>query len=193
VAQNSGEAEEEIRKVKNILLPLTKSAPKFQKELMTLIARADAAIAASKKEICVPGNDRNAADLAALTAAQSTVSAMKSLISDTTNLIVQIQRSGPGSNNVDEESEDVDDGEIEEPFAEISYTKLNSNRYTIRVNSNLESETVVIKATKKGSSTIRFTRSTRSDGDLSFTTNRNLNGYTVTIFFDSLKLNSFKR
>jgi hypothetical protein len=193
VAQNSGEAEEEIRKVKNILLPLIKSAPKFQKEVMTLIAKADAALAASKKEICVPGNDRNAADFAALMASQSTVSAMRSLISDTTNLIVKIQGNGSGSNNGDEESEDVDDGEIEEPFAEISYTKLNSNRYTIKVNSNLESETVVIRATKKGSSTIRFTRNTKSDGDFRFTTNRNLNGYTLTIFFDSLKLNSFKR
>jgi hypothetical protein len=96
--------------------------------------------------------------------------------------------SGGGS---DESDIGEDDGVEEEPYAEIVASKTGS-RYLISITSNLDQESVQIRAVKKGSASIRFDKQTNSDGNLKFTTTRKLSGYTLTVYFDGDKLNSFK-
>jgi hypothetical protein len=96
--------------------------------------------------------------------------------------------SGGGSNESDIGE---DDGVEEEPYAELIATKTGS-RYLISITSNLDQESVQVRATKKGSSTIKFDKQTNSDGNLKFTTTRKLSGYTLTVYLDGDKLNSIK-
>ena len=91
----------------------------------------------------------------------------------------------------DDSNIEEDDGEIEEPYAELAVTKTGA-KYLISVTSNLDQESIQIRATKKGSSTIKFDKQTNSDGSLKFTTTRKLSGYTLTVYLDGDKLNSIK-
>ena len=84
-----------------------------------------------------------------------------------------------------------DDGTIDDLYASIMVGK-NSNNYLIRVVSNLESESINVKATKKGAKTITFNLRTNSDGDVILRTTRKLSGYTVSVYFDGEKLDSAK-
>ncbi len=96
------------------------------------------------------------------------------------------------SGGVSDESDiGEDDGFEEEPYAALAVTKT-GNKFLISVSSNLDQESVQIKATKKGSATIRFNKQTYSDGTLKFTSTRKLSGFTLTIFLDGDKLNSLK-
>jgi hypothetical protein len=84
-----------------------------------------------------------------------------------------------------------DDGEIEDVFANIAIVK-NANNYVIRINSNLDSEAIKVRATKKGSRTIIYNLTTDYFGDVYLRTKRNLSGFLVTIYFDGEKLDSSK-
>jgi len=84
-----------------------------------------------------------------------------------------------------------DDGTIEDLYASIAVGK-NSNKYIIRIVSNLESDSINVKAYKKGSKTITFSLRTNSDGDVTLRTTRNLSGYTVSVYFDGERLDSAK-
>jgi hypothetical protein len=96
--------------------------------------------------------------------------------------------SGGGS---DESDISEDNGVEEDPYAELAVSKIGS-RYLISINSNLDQQSVQIRATKKGSSTIRFERQTNSDGNLKFATTRKLSRYTLTVYLNGDKLNSIK-
>jgi hypothetical protein len=84
-----------------------------------------------------------------------------------------------------------DDGTMDDLYASIMVGK-NSNNYVIRIVSNLESEPINVKATKKGAKTITFSLRTNSDGDVILRTTRKLSGFTVSVYFDGEKLDSAK-
>ena len=58
--------------------------------------------------------------------------------------------------------------------------------------SNLSEEDVLIKATKKGMSTIKYNKQTDAEGVINFYTTRNLSGYLLILYFDGQKFDSFK-
>jgi hypothetical protein len=91
----------------------------------------------------------------------------------------------------DESDVEEDDGVVEEPYAELAVTRTGT-KYLISVTSNLDQESIQIRATKKGSSTIKFEKQTNSDGNVRFTSTRKLSGYTLTIYLDGAKLNATK-
>lgn len=93
-------------------------------------------------------------------------------------------RSTSGSSGKDISTELNDDGMEVEPAANLSISKLNNGRYTIKVDSNLESEQVEIYASKKGFKTIKFSANTGTTTQLKITTSRNLKGYTLVIRFN---------
>jgi hypothetical protein len=85
-----------------------------------------------------------------------------------------------------------DDGVTEDPYANLSITKSKNSKYLIKVTSNLSEEDFLIRATKKGMITIKYNKQTDADGVISFYTSRNLSGYTVILYFDGQKFDSFK-
>jgi hypothetical protein len=91
----------------------------------------------------------------------------------------------------DESSEEIEPTE-EEVFANISASlNASTKKYTLRVTSNLEQESIVIRATKKGKKALVFRTSTNSNGVKNFVTTRDLKGYSVAVLFENETLSKF--
>lgn len=85
------------------------------------------------------------------------------------------------------------DGIEEEPQGELVATFNNSlNRFVIRVESNLPDESLVVRATKKGAKSLRFTLTTDEDGSGGIRTRTRLSGYTLVLYFGSQKLDQVR-
>lgn len=85
------------------------------------------------------------------------------------------------------------DGIEEEPQGNLVATFNNSlNRFVIRVESNLPDESLVVRATKKGSKSLRFTLTTDEDGSGGIRTRTRLSGYTLVLYFGSQKLDQVR-
>jgi hypothetical protein len=83
----------------------------------------------------------------------------------------------------DETVEEIEPSE-EEVFANISASlNASTKKYTLRVTSNLEQESIVIRATKRGTKALVFRTSTNTNGVKNFVTSRNLKGYSVAVIF----------
>ena len=67
---------------------------------------------------------------------------------------------------------------------------LQSTKSTINVSVDLASINFIVTATKKGQKSITFKVTTDSEGDAVVKTNKNLNGYTVTLALGKTKLDS---
>ena len=59
-----------------------------------------------------------------------------------------------------------------------------SGKYLLEINSNISDERLIIRATKKGKSTISYSANTDDSGDVSILTSRNLIGYTLTLRYE---------
>jgi hypothetical protein len=84
------------------------------------------------------------------------------------------------------------DGEEVAPEANLKVKKDNAGRITFTITSNLPEEAVIVTASKKGSKSIRYSVTTNDSGRASLRTTRNLNGYTLTLRFDSEVLDQLK-
>ena len=84
------------------------------------------------------------------------------------------------------------DGEEVAPEANLKVKKDNAGRITFTITSNLPEEVVIVTASKKGSKSIRYSVTTNDSGRASLRTTRNLNGYTLTLRFDSEVLDQLK-
>jgi hypothetical protein len=92
-----------------------------------------------------------------------------------------------------EESFAESDGEEEEPTASLSVTfNASQNRYVIRVDSNLAGERLTIRATKKGAKSLRYSLSIDEDGVGGVRTKTKLAGFTLTLFYGSIKLDQVR-
>jgi len=58
--------------------------------------------------------------------------------------------------------------------------------------SNLPEESLSIRATKKGARALRFAVNTDEDGNGGLRTKTKLSGYTLTLYFESEKLDSVR-
>ncbi len=99
------------------------------------------------------------------------------------------------SNNPTKQEENFKEAEgEEEPVSASLQVKFNSatNRYVLRIDSNLIGENVIVRATKKGSKTIRFRIETDEDGVGGIQTKTKLNGYTLTLLFNGETLSKVK-
>ena len=92
-----------------------------------------------------------------------------------------------------EESFKEAEGE-EEPVSASLQVKFNSatNRYILRIDSNLIGENVIVRATKKGSKSLRFLIETDEDGVGGIRTKTKLTGYTLTLVFNGETLSKVK-
>ena len=91
----------------------------------------------------------------------------------------------------DESSEEIEPTE-EETFANISASlNASTKKYTLRVTSNLEQESIVIRATKKGTKALVFRTTTNAKGVKNIVTTRNLAGYSLALVFDNETLSKF--
>lgn len=85
------------------------------------------------------------------------------------------------------------DGEEEEPSASLSVSfNASQNRYVIRVDSNLAGERLTIRATKKGAKSLRYSLSIDEDGVGGVRTKTKLAGFTLTLFYGSVKLDQVR-
>jgi len=107
----------------------------------------------------------------------------KDLNGATTTWVSNVRASATNSGK-DISTELNDDGIEVDPAAVLTVARLNNGKYTIKVDSNLESEAVLIYASKKGSRTIKFSANTGATTQLKITTSRNLKGYTLVIRFN---------
>ena len=76
------------------------------------------------------------------------------------------------------------DGTEDAPVASIDVVKRASGKYLLEINSNISDERLIIRATKKGKSTISYSANTDDSGDVSILTSRNLIGYTLTLRYE---------
>ena len=96
------------------------------------------------------------------------------------------------SSVVDEELSD-DDGVEEVPEGKLSVSFNSSlGRYIVKIVSNLPEESLSIRATKKGARALRFAVNTDEDGNGGLRTKTKLSGYTLTLYFESEKLDSVR-
>ena len=114
----------------------------------------------------------------------------KDLSSATTTWVSNVRASATNSGK-DISTELNDDGIEVDPTAVLTVARLNNGKYTIKVDSNLESEAVLIYASKKGSKTIKFSANTGATTQLKITTSRNLKGYTLVVRFNGDVLDKF--
>jgi hypothetical protein len=113
----------------------------------------------------------------------SNITDRKDLISASTSWITNV-KSSSSSLTKDVSTEINDDGVEVAPEANLTVARQSNGKYTIKVDSNLESENIEIYASKKGSKTIKFSANTGSTTQLKITTSRNLKGFTLIIKFD---------
>jgi hypothetical protein len=92
-----------------------------------------------------------------------------------------------------EENLPENEGVEEDAEASLSVTFNNAqNRFFIKVESNLPEETLTIRATKKGAKSLRFVVNTDEVGSGGFRTKTKLNGYSLTLSFGSIKLDTLR-
>jgi hypothetical protein len=93
----------------------------------------------------------------------------------------------------DEEKFGDVDAEEEEPSATLTVSYNSSlARYIVKVESNLPGETLSVRATKKGSRTLKFSIDTDDDGIGGIRTKTKLAGYTLVLSFGSEKLDQVR-
>ena len=93
----------------------------------------------------------------------------------------------------DEEKFGDVEGEEEEPSATLTVSYSSSlARYIVKVESNLPGETLSVRATKKGSRTLKFSIDTDEDGIGGIRTKTKLAGYTLVLSFRSEKLDQVR-
>ena len=81
----------------------------------------------------------------------------------------------------------------EEPSATLTVSYSSSlARYIVKVESNLPGETLSVRATKKGSRTLKFSIDTDEDGIGGIRTKTKLAGYTLVLSFGSEKLDQVR-
>jgi len=84
------------------------------------------------------------------------------------------------------------EGQDEDPRGSLTVRRTDNGRYRIALTTNLESEDVVIRATKKGAKTIRFQVTLNEDGRAVILTSRNLVGYRLALIFGEDSLDSVR-
>ena len=114
----------------------------------------------------------------------------RDLSSATTTWVSNVRASATSSGK-DISTELNDDGIEVDPTANLTVAKLSDGKYTIKIDSNLESEAVEIYASKKGSRTIKFSANTGATTQVKITTRRILKGYTLVIKFNGDVLDKF--
>jgi hypothetical protein len=86
-----------------------------------------------------------------------------------------------------------EDGVEEEPEARLTFSfNKNLNRFIVKVAGNVPEETLTIRATKEGATTLRFTLVTDEEGNGGFRTTSKLGGYTLLLSWGSVKLDSVR-
>ena len=65
----------------------------------------------------------------------------------------------------------------------LTYSKRKDGRYIIMLESDLTDEELIVKASKKGHKTIKYTVTTNQDGIKRFTTTRNIQNYKLKVYF----------
>lgn len=89
-------------------------------------------------------------------------------------------------------SETVLEGQDEDARGTLTVRRTDNGRYRLSVNTNLDSEDLVIRATKKGAKTIRFQVTLDEDGRAVIITSRNLAGYRLVLLFGEDSLDSVR-
>jgi hypothetical protein len=89
-------------------------------------------------------------------------------------------------------TEVVNDGTEEDPQGSIVARQLENGRFRLIVTTNLDSEELVIRATKKGARTVRFQLVVNQEGRAVIVTSRNLSGYRLVLFFGEDSLDSVR-
>jgi len=86
---------------------------------------------------------------------------------------------------------EVDDGESEEDFAELSVRQQGS-QYKVQVFSSFPNTDMVIRARSAGRTSITWRLTTTDTGRHQFLTNRKLKGYTISLWIDDERVDSLK-
>ena len=84
------------------------------------------------------------------------------------------------------------EGQDEDPRGSLTVRRTDNGRYRMVITTNLESEDLVIRATKKGAKTIRFQVTLNEDGRAVILTTRNLAGYRLALIFGEDSLDSVR-
>jgi len=92
----------------------------------------------------------------------------------------------------DGNSPEVSDGVEEEPSATLKVNKDKTGGYLISISSNIASDPLVLRATKKGLKSIVFNFETKESGSYSFRSTRNLSGYLLTLSYQGQALTTIK-
>ena len=120
----------------------------------------------------------------------SRYSDLVALISDGIN---EMSKNQGQMNSTNENSLQEEDGVEEEPEASLSVLFSSStNRYILKVESNLPNDTLTVRATKKGARAIRFTIDTDDDGAGGLKTKTKLSGYTLALMYNGERLDSIR-
>ena len=83
------------------------------------------------------------------------------------------------------------DGEEEEVFGNLEVRR-DKNRFIIQISSNLQNESIQVRATKKGQKAIIFRVRTDEEGFVKFATSRPLSGFYITLLLKNEVLSSVK-
>ena len=89
-------------------------------------------------------------------------------------------------------SETVLEGQDEDARGTLTVRRTDNGRYRLSVATNLDSEDLVIRATKKGAKTILFQVTLNEDGRAVIITSRNLAGYRLVLLFGEDSLDSVR-
>ena len=96
------------------------------------------------------------------------------------------------STQEDGNSPEVSDGVEEEPSATLKVNKDKTGGYLISISSNIASDPLVLRATKKGLKSIVFNFETKESGSYSFRSTRNLSWYLLTLSYQGQTLTTVK-
>ena len=92
----------------------------------------------------------------------------------------------------DDSSLETTDGVEEEPSATLKVNKDKTGGYLSSISSNIASDPLVLRATKKGLKSIVFNFETKESGSYSFRSTRNLSGYLLTLSYQGQTLTTVK-
>ena len=152
-------------------------------ETAVVTATADATKAATA---AVEAADKAAAEAARTTQDTSTV--IVPVIPETSTTTAVPQVSAPTQTRVTTSSgpaPEVDsDGVEEAPIGNLTVRLLSNGRYRMTIDTNLDSEVVAIRATKRGARSIRFQVTVNEDGRVVINTTRNLEGFRLVLTFE---------
>lgn len=87
-------------------------------------------------------------------------------------------------------TETVLEGVEEDPSGDLLVRRLDDGRYRLGIRTNLDSEVMTIRATKRGFKTIRFEVDLNENGRAVVLTSRDLAGYRLTLYFGDLLLDA---